>query len=50
MQPPIIHYDARRAELEADLARRLRRPVPPEPVRQAESRDRLVRRLRLRVA
>lgn len=50
MQPPVIHYEARRREVEADLARRLQRPVPPEAVRQVESRERLTRRLRLRTA
>jgi len=50
MQPPINHYEDRRREIEADLARRLQRPVPPEAVRQVESRERLARRLRLRLA
>jgi hypothetical protein len=50
MQPPANYYEDRRREVEADLARRLRRSVPQEAVRQAESRDRLVRRLKLRVA
>jgi len=50
MQPPMNHYEDRRREIEADLARRLQRPVPQEAVRQVESRERLVRRLRLRIA
>ncbi len=50
MQPPVNYYESRRREIEADFARRIQRPVLPEPVRQAESRDRLVRRLKLRLA
>jgi hypothetical protein len=44
------YYEDRRREVEADLVRRLRPSLPQEPVRQAESRDRLVRRLKLRLA
>ena len=50
MQPPVIHYEARRREIEADLARRLQRAAPQEAARQVESRERLVRRPKLRFA
>ena len=50
MQPPVIHYESRRREIEADFARRLPRAERQEAVRQAESRERLVSRLRPRFA
>jgi hypothetical protein len=50
MQPPVIYYEARRGEIEADLARRVRRARPPEAARQSESRKHLVARLRPRIA
>ena len=50
MQPPVIHYESHRREIEADLARRLQRAVPQEAARQIESRERLVRRPKLRFA
>jgi hypothetical protein len=50
MQPPVIYYEARRREIEADLARRLQRAARQEAVRQVESRERLVRRFRPRFA